>query len=128
MKFLLDTSFLMTAAAFRIDIEDGLRRFGKPELFVLGLVLGELDELAKGRGRDGIHARVSLKLLESLGATVIRTRAAHTDTVMVRQAVMKGMAVCTADRKLKETLLRKGVCVVDIRRKKILHLIAPSGR
>jgi len=126
MKFLLDTSFIMSAAAFRIDIEDGLRKFGKPELFVLSLVLGELKGLAEGRGREGMRARISLQLIEKLGATVIRTKLAHTDRVIVRQAVMKGMAVCTADRSMRETLLRRGVSVVEIRRKKLLHMLIPG--
>ena len=121
MKFLLDTNFLMVPGQFRVDVYDQLRQMGPAELYVSELSVKELDRLAKKRGRNAACARVAMLLLRREGVKVVPAgREKHADDAIRHMAVTKGMAVCTADRALKASLLRRKVPVVVLRQRKYL--------
>jgi rRNA-processing protein FCF1 len=122
MKMLLDTSFIISATKGRLDIVEELRKFGRPSLYVLDLVVKELESFSTGRGKRALDSRMSLRFIEQNGVHVIRTRGGHTDRKIVTYATNRGMAVCTVDRQLKETLLRRGAKVITIRQGKYLVL------
>jgi rRNA-processing protein FCF1 len=123
MKILLDTSFLISAMRSKMDILGELRKFGRPELYVLDLVVGELESFAKGRGRKAINSRLSLKFLDQENAVIIKTMGGQTDRKIVSYATNRKMAVCTVDRRLKLTLVRRGTNVISIRQRKYLVLM-----
>lgn len=126
MKILLDTSFLIYAMQDNIDILSELRKFGKARLYTSSLVVDELKRFSEGRGRKAKNARLSLGFIERAGIEVIggvqasRAGGGNTDKNIVATALEEGMAVCTADRKLKKTLKENGVNVVTIRQGKYL--------
>jgi rRNA-processing protein FCF1 len=122
MRMLLDTSFLITAMKGKMDILDELRKFGKPTLNVLDLVVKELESFSGGGSRRAIDSRLSLKFIEDSDIHVIKTRGGHTDNKIITYATNRKMVVCTMDKKLKETLLRRGAKVITIRQGKYLVL------
>lgn len=124
MKILLDTSFLITAMRGKMDIMDELRKFGKPALFVLDLVVKELESFSTERGRRAVDSRLSLGFIKKSGVHIIKTSGGgHTDGKIITYATNRKMAVCTMDRKLKDTLLRRGAKVITIRQGKYLVLV-----
>jgi rRNA-processing protein FCF1 len=120
MKILLDTSFLISAMRGRIDIMPELMKFGKPYLYVLDLVVKELESFAAGRGRQAANSRLSLRFIDEEGVHIIKTAGGNTDSKIVTYATNRKMAVCTVDRSLKRTLRRRGTKVITIRQGKYL--------
>ncbi len=122
MKMLLDTSFLITAMKGKIDIMGELRKFGKPSLSVLDLVVKELESFSGGRSKRAIHSRLSLQFIAESDVHVIKTRGGHTDSKIITYATNRDMTVCTVDKQLKDTLRRRGAKVITIRQGKYLVL------
>jgi len=120
MKVLLDTSFMVAAMDNKIDPMMELRKFGKPELFIIDLVADELKKLTEGKGKDACNANVALAFLGKMAVNIIRTGGGNTDNKLMECAEENGMSVCTIDRKLKEILLRKGIEVITIRQGRYL--------
>jgi rRNA-processing protein FCF1 len=117
MKVLLDTSFLVAAVDNKIDLRLELSKFGRPEMHVLDLVQGELKKLSEGRGKDAANARVALQFLGRRMVKVVRAGEGSTDRKLAEK---RGFAVCTIDRKLKDSLMRKGAAVITIRQGRYL--------
>lgn len=126
MKFLIDTSFIVSATGSKIDVVTELRKFGKPEMYVLDLVIQELEKLSSGRGKKAKDSRLSLAILGKVGVNVIKTRPGNTDRKIMTYALNRDMTVCTIDAKLKRTLLKRGAKVVIIRQGKYLVFAPPK--
>lgn len=128
MKFLLDTNFLITAYENKIDIISELLKFGKPELCVIDLVIKELERFSTDKSKRSLHSRLSLKFIKNESVETIKTKGGHTDKKIVLKALNKKMVVCTNDKKLKESLLKKGIEVVTIRQNRYFVKIIPKKR
>ena len=120
MKFLLDTNFLLIPGKSKVDVFAELRRFGKPELYTIDLVVEELKKLASGRGRDSRSARLALELIGKKDVGVLKSCAANADLELERLASERDFAVCTQDRALQERLRREGVVVIFLRQGRFL--------
>jgi rRNA-processing protein FCF1 len=120
MDFLLDTSFLVSSMGNRIEVTAELRKFGVPVLYVLDLVIEELEKLSARRGKDAVSARLALEFLKRENAAVIRVRKGNTDRKIIECSVKSNMTVCTMDKGLKEKLRRKGAGVIAIRQGRYL--------
>jgi rRNA-processing protein FCF1 len=120
MYFVLDTSFLVAAMESKMDLMDELRKFGRPKLFVLDLVVSELSMLAERRGKDGTGARISLDFLKRECAEVIKAGSGNTDSRIIEYSMDRDMMVCTIDKNLKDRLLGGGMSVIIIRQGKYL--------
>jgi rRNA-processing protein FCF1 len=119
MKFLLDTSFLVNAVKFKIDIIFELTKFGKPEIYTIDLVVKELERLAQGKSRDGSAAKVCLSLIKNAG--IIKSSAKNADSGL--ELLSKRFVVCTQDKELSDRIKSKGASVVMIRQKKYLVIL-----
>ena len=128
MKMLLDTSFLLSAMRHKIDISSELMKFGKATLYVIDLVVKELESFKDGRGRKAVDSRMSLRFLDQEGAHVIKTGGAHTDSEIVTYATNRKMTVCTVDGPLKRTLVRRGALVITIRQGRYLVRVPSAKR
>lgn len=120
MKVLLDTSFLVAVIENKIDMVMELKKFGKPELVVLDLVVNELKSLSEGRGKDSTNARLALQVLGKEMVNVLNAGEGNTDRKIAEYAERMDMTVCTIDRKLKDSLREKGAKVITIRQKRYL--------
>jgi rRNA-processing protein FCF1 len=120
MKVLLDTSFLVAVMEMKIDLVHELRKFGSPELHVIDLVVNELKRLSEGKGKAAKNANLALQFLGRRMVRVIRAGEGSTDRKLAECAEKDGSAVCTIDRKLKDSLLKKGIPVITIRQGRYL--------
>ena len=121
MKFLLDTNFLMIPGKFKVDVFEELKRFGKPEVFTLECVINELKRLSSGKGKNAIHAKVALQLLEKNKVKILSSKE-NTDSEILKIAEKNDFVVCTQDRALRKRLVSKGIKVVFLRQKKYLDI------
>ena len=121
MKFLLDTNFLLIPGKSKVDVFAELRRFGKPELYTIDLVVEELKKLASGRGRDSRSARLALELIGKKDVGVLKSCAANADLELERLASERDFAVCTQDRELIGHLRKDGIHAVSMRQGRYLE-------
>lgn len=124
MKVLLDTNALMMPVQFGVDVFEEIRwLIGAYEPVTLEDIIRELEGLAMGRGDDATAARVALSLCSR--CTIVQN-GLQGDTVDERLAVYaeaEGCIVVTNDRKLKKTLLERGIDVITMRKKKKLEIV-----
>lgn len=120
MRVILDTNFFLLPAKFKVDIFAELDRIidVKYELVTLEPVMRELRGLARGKGKDGMAARVGLKLLEGK-VRVVKFKEKDADVAILKFA-KKGDAVATLDAVLERRLLGLGRKVIYLRAKKYL--------
>ena len=124
MRVLLDTNALLIPAQFGIDLyTELLGIFGDFEPITLEEVVDELTGLARGRGRDAAAARVGLALARRSTIVPSGSSAESVDERILEYARQERCVVVTNDRELRKALLREGVDVVSMRRRKTLDLV-----
>lgn len=116
----LDTSFLVACAEFRIDYADELERVIDEKFGVVTVegVLCELDSLVEKGGKVGAAARLARTILKQRVVQVLPSEG-HVDRAILKMAG-KDVLVATIDAELKRLLREKGVSRVVIRKKKYL--------
>jgi rRNA-processing protein FCF1 len=114
-KILLDTNFLLVPYQFGMDVFKGVRDVveGEYSFVVPTGVVGELEKLSKGRGKEGAAARFGLKLL-SLREHESVESSGDVDGWILEYAKKEGAIVATNDRALREKLKRKRVKVLSL--------------
>ena len=120
-----DTSFLMLAAKFHMDVvsetESLLQR--KVDLTVLNPVVAELERLAKKPGMSGRDARVALELIltrkiRSLSSAERR----NADKALIEASERPNVIVATADLALRRAIRTGQKPVIFFREKAKLEL------
>lgn len=114
----LDTNFLLVPFRFRIDIlkeldylVDYSHRFVVSEKTV-----EELKKIAKAVGKDGMAARLALKMLEANRERIEIVRSdSSVDDWIVAYAAEAGAIVCTNDAELRRRLRAKGIKVATLK-------------
>jgi hypothetical protein len=114
-RVLLDTNFLLVPYQFGLDIFLEMREVfeGEYVLVVPTGVVGELEKLGKGRGKEGAAARFGLKLL-SLREHERVESSGNVDEWILGYAQKEKAVVATNDRALREKLKRKRVKVLSL--------------
>ncbi len=120
MKFLLDANFLLIPGQFGVDVILELSKFGKPEIYTLDLVLGELKNLAEKKGKDSKAARLGLLLIKEKDVHVLQSREKNTDSELERLAG-EGYTICSQDKELIRKLRVGRMKVISLRQKKYLE-------
>ncbi|NLZ30547.1 MAG: nucleotide-binding protein [Methanomicrobiales archaeon] len=124
VRVLLDTNALLIPAQFGIDLyTELLDLLGDFESITLEEVVGELTGLTRGSGRDAAAARVGLALARHSTIVPSGSSAESVDERILEYARREGCVVVTNDRELRKTLLREGIDVVSMRRRKTLDLV-----
>ncbi|MCX6777372.1 MAG: hypothetical protein NT157_00625 [Candidatus Micrarchaeota archaeon] len=128
----VDTNFLMSSCALKIDVRGGLAElFGDFDLVVSRGVRRELEKLASGGGKSaldaegapasgrgkkksGSEARCAIALLDELGARVVEDDG-NVDKWIADYCPKNGAIACTNDRALVAALKRAGVRVACVK-------------
>jgi rRNA-processing protein FCF1 len=121
VKVLVDTSFLMAAAQFRIDAVQQLERMlgGRVEPILLSAVQIELDAIASDkRAKRSREANLALELAKSFVVEQVSTRPGESvDDTLLRVALERGMTVATNDRQLRKRLDQAAVATIYLRQR-----------
>ncbi len=114
-KVLLDTNFLLVPYQFRIDIFEEIGELiDGPHSFILPSgVMGELEKLSKGKGKEGAAARFALKLLGARKPAEVKS-SGNVDDWIVEYARGSGIVVATNDRRLRGRLKKNRVKVISV--------------
>lgn len=112
-KIILDTSFLLTALEFKIDIFSELERICdfQYELCVLDKTLDELKGKRLGK--------IAEDIIKQKKINVIKTSEGRVDELLLKE---EGI-IATQDQELKRLLKEKNKRIITIRQKKFLILV-----
>lgn len=109
---ILDTNFLFIPHQFKINIIVELEKLleSAHELVISTAILNELKEIAKGRGKDSVAARVALEGIKKQNIRVIETTEKDADSWIVEYCTKNhGTIVCTNDIILRKKLKKANV-------------------
>ncbi|MEM3555799.1 MAG: nucleotide-binding protein [Candidatus Micrarchaeia archaeon] len=121
IEAVVDTNFLMLAHQFKLNIPEQLEGLlGSYRMVTCSGVMGELEKLSLGKGRNGAAARYALKLVKECNVEVKKS-IGDVDEWIVSYCKRRDAVACTVDKKLRERLKREGVRVVIMRGKKTLE-------
>ncbi|HLC76799.1 MAG TPA: nucleotide-binding protein [archaeon] len=119
MKIILDTNFMMVPNQFGVDIFEFLKDY---EIFTLSSCMDELKKIAKKKGKDGLAAKVALKLVKEKGVTIIKTKEKG-DKSILNYAVREKCSVGTNDKELIAKLRKQSIKILRLRQKKYIEEI-----
>lgn len=126
-----DTSFLMLAAKFHLDVVSEVERLlqRRVQFVVLDIVVAELERLARSPSRSGRDARVGLELISA--RQIHRVQSADqssADKALIEASRDPNVIVATADLGLRSTIRDADKPVIFFREKAKLELdgIEPS--
>jgi len=120
-KVLLDTNFLLLPVQFKLDIFTVIPELlnDRVEFYIVDKTLEELRMLSRNKGRDGMAAKVALKLLGKFGVKKLKSKGKKADDAIV-DAAKNGYIVATNDVELRRRLERIGITTIFLRGKKRL--------
>jgi len=126
-----DTSFLMLAAKFHIDVISETERLlqRRVQFSVTDIVVGELEELARRPGAAGRDARVALELISARKIRRVPSKEqSNADKALIEASEQASVIVATADLDLRRMIRDRGKPVIIFREKAKLELdgIEPS--
>ncbi len=115
-KVVLDTNFLLVPYQFGIDVFVEIERVLEvPHEFIIPSgVIGELERLGKGKGKEGAAARFAKKLIGKNKCTVVPGEG-NVDNWIFEYAVREEALVATNDRALRNRLKNRRVKVISLR-------------
>lgn len=124
VKVLLDTNVLMMPVQFGIDVFEEIRRLvGAFEPLVPAEVLGELQGLGRGHGRDSAAARFALTMAGSCTIIPGGSLGITVDERIASIAADTGCLVATNDRALRDLLRGRGIGVIFMRKQKTMEIV-----
>ena len=114
-NIILDTSFVLTAIKFKIDLSSELERICDfpYKLFIIDKTLDEL--------RNKPNSKIALILIKHLNVGLIETRKDKNVDNLIMENADENSIVATQDIELKNRLKAKAIKVITIRQKQ--HLI-----
>lgn len=122
----LDTNFLLVPFRFKINILKELDYLieASHRFVVSSRAVRELEGIAKSVGKDGMAARLALKMLQAnQGRIEVVESDVHVDDWIVAYAPANSAIVCTNDRKLRARLRGLGIKVVALKSKSTLGFV-----
>ena len=123
---ILDTNFLLIPFQFKIDIFrelDYLMEFSH-NYVVTSKTLNELAKLAKAIGKDGMAARLAIKLVEANKQKIeIITNERYVDDWIVEYAKSNHAIVCTNDSELRQRLKQLKIKTITMKSKSKLGYV-----
>lgn len=118
---ILDTNFLLVPFRFRLDILGELDYLVdySHSFVVSSKSMEELKKIARQVGRDGMAARLALKMVDANREriAVVRQGAGKVDDWIVSYAEENRAIVCTNDSELRRRLKAKGIKVATLKSK-----------
>jgi len=123
---ILDTNFLLIPFQFRIDILRELEYLLEysHHYVISSKTIDELKKLGKMIGKDGMAARLALKLVEAnKGRIEIIKSGKYVDEWIVEYAKQNGAIVCTNDSALRRKLRSLDLKVISMKSKSKLGVV-----
>jgi len=125
-KIILDTNFLMIPLQFRVDIFSEFERICNfnYKLCIFEETISELRGIMNNpnsSGKDKKAAEFALKLIKLKNINMIKSEKKDVDSLILEN-MGKYDYIATQDKQLKRELVKKGVSLIALRKKKYLIL------
>ncbi len=122
-KILLDTSFIVHCADYKLDFISELDRlFGKYSLFIIDKTIEELEKLSKSNNKSGIAAKLAKTIIANIKPKQIHSDK-YVDDAILEEIVKDKYFVATNDAELKGKILAKKTSVIVLRQKNHLEVL-----
>ena len=120
-KVVLDSSLLLSIEENKVDIfQEIIYSIGKCEFYIPLVVMNEIENLAKNKGKRGVKAKTALLLIKKYEENIeVIPSGKIPDKAVVNLALDLGGIVATSDKKMKEISLRRGLRVIRFKGKKL---------
>jgi rRNA-processing protein FCF1 len=125
-QVILDTNFLFLPFRFKIDVLRELDYLveASHRFVVSSMTLKELKKIGKRVGKDGMAARLALKLVEAnRGRIDVIESAEHVDDWIVAYSSENRAIVCTNDSELRRRLRAHDIKVITMKSKSKLGYV-----
>ena len=123
---ILDTNFLLLQGRFKIDIFAQIVDLieEKVEFLTFDSVVKEIKEISKIKGKNGVFARLALKLLKLRNVKILKGSKGDADEDIICYCkINRDVIVATNDVELRKKLKEIGIKTIFLRGKKKLDLI-----
>ncbi len=119
-KIILDTSFLVDCAKFRVDFVSELNRICdfKYQIMIVDKTIDELNSI-----KDQNNAKLAIQFIKKFQIPIIATKKDKIVDRLILDIVDKEYVVATQDKNLKQALKEKGIPIIFIRQKRFLCLL-----
>lgn len=117
MKVLIDTNFFLLPNQFGIDI---FQELGFYDLVTLSSCMEELKRLSAKKSKDGMAAKIALKLIGMKDVDIVAPKAKNCDKAILDYAAREDCMVATNDKALIKALKSRGVKIIRLKQKKYL--------
>ncbi|MBN1169785.1 nucleotide-binding protein [Candidatus Micrarchaeota archaeon] len=121
---ILDTNFLLVPFQFKINIFKELEQMLEVshKFAISSQTISELKKIGKGKGKNGIAARLALRILETNPIEIIKNDAAVDDWI-VNYSKETNAIVCTNDTNLRRRLKSHRIKIVTMKSKSSLGFV-----
>ncbi len=121
---ILDTNFLLVPFQFKINIMKEIEYLLEisHKFVISSRTITELKNIGKGKGKDGVAARLALKLIDNNPIEVVEN-GLHVDHWILEYAKENDAIVCTNDAPLRRKLKRLGIKIVSMKSKSSLGFV-----
>jgi len=123
-EIILDTNFLLVPFQFKINILKELDYLVEVshKYVISSKTIEELKKIGESRGKNGIAARLALKIVESNPIEIIKNNM-KVDDWIVEYAKERNAIVCTNDAPLRRRLKASGIKVATMKSKSKLGFV-----
>ncbi len=125
-RVILDTNFLLIPFTMKVDIFSELSRIldFKYKICINEKTIEELKNIVeKQRGKHKRAAEMALEMLKTRNFEIIKNKSnLNVDRFLIQNSG-KNDIVATQDKELKQELLKRGIPVIVLRKKKYLNII-----
>ena len=124
-KIILDTNFLLIPGLFKIDIFSEIKKIANfpYKIYIIDGTVGELRRIVEDKNakvKDRTNAKIGLELIEAKNISKIESKNNVDDAIV--DFSDKETIVATSDKELKRRLRKKGVRIINLRKKQYLVL------
>jgi uncharacterized protein len=125
-KIILDTNFLLIPGTFKLDIFEEIKKIASFNytLFIVDKTVDELNSIINEKNtksKDKMNAKIALQLITNKKIQKIHSKDHYVDNIILKKAD-KDTIVATSDRDLKRRLRKKGIRIINLRKKQYLTL------
>lgn len=122
-KIILDTSFIVHCAFYKVDFISELDRlFGKYSLFIIDKTIEELSKLSKNANKFKASAKLARSIIDTIKPKQINSKK-YVDDAIIDEVSKEKYFVATHDDELKRRLIEKKTGVIILRQKSYLEIL-----
>ncbi len=121
MKIILDTNFCLIPFEFKVDVIEEIKRIihEKAEIIIPDLVIEELKDMSKKKGKRGVYAKNAIEYFSRFKKVKVK-KIDGVDDSIIRFAKENKCVIATQDKEMKRKARKERIPIITMRQKKYL--------